>query len=109
MDREAWFQKKWAWVPRLGVLALAGVILIAAGLGLELGALMAFGVFALFPIILFVVVVSILHWKERYIGHNSNLWGALLVLETSGWFKIVYWFRHVLPDRRRSGRYRDAP
>jgi hypothetical protein len=26
-------------------------------------------------------------------------------LEASGWFKLVYFFRHILPDMRRRGRY----
>ncbi len=48
---------------------------------------------------------TIWHWKGRYIGEHSDLWGGLLLVETSGWMKLVYLFRHMLPDLRREGRY----
>jgi len=51
------------------------------------------------------VLIPIYHWKDRYIGGHNTLWGALLVIETSGWSKIIYWFRHIFPDRARTGRY----
>jgi hypothetical protein len=34
---------------------------------------------------------------------------SLLVFEASGWFKLVYLFRHILPDWRGKGRYSRAP
>jgi len=30
----------------------------------------------------------------------------LLAIETSGWFKIVYLLRHILPDIRSTWRYK---
>jgi hypothetical protein len=34
---------------------------------------------------------------------------VLILIETSGWMKLVYIFRHIVPDMRQSGRYRLAP
>jgi hypothetical protein len=107
--RDLWFEKKFAVLRRCAWLAMAGVPLVVSGLftrnaitqALEL--LLAF--FLIFPLILTLTVVPVLHWKDRYKGKHSNLWGALLVIETSGWFKIVYWFRHILPDSHDTGRY----
>ena len=53
-------------------------------------------------------VLTILHWKGRYRGSHSDLWGVVLLLEASGWFKLVYLFRHLLPDMYGRGRYADA-
>jgi hypothetical protein len=47
-----------------------------------------------------------LHWKDRYRGQHSYLWGTLILIETSGWLKLVYLFRHMVPDMLQSGRYR---
>ncbi len=60
------------------------------------------------PCFIFAYVLVILHWKERYVGNHSTLWGVLILIETSGWFKLVYIFRHILPDIRNSGRYKLA-
>lgn len=76
MKRAEWFEKKWYYLRRLGYFALGGLVLI-----------------------------PIYHWKDRYVGGHNNLWGALLVIETSGWSKVIYWFRHIFPDRARTGRY----
>lgn len=64
------------------------------------------GVLSVVPCFLFLYVLTILHWKARYRGQHSDLWGVLLLLEASGWFKLIYFFRHILPDMRRGGRYR---
>jgi len=61
------------------------------------------GVFAallIIPAVLYIYVLTLWHWKDRYRGKHSDLWGALLLLETTGWFKIVYVFRHILPEER---------
>jgi hypothetical protein len=71
--------------PSVGLVMLAVVLLLPGGLYLSL--------------------VTIWHWKSRYRGSHSDLWGALLFLETSGWFKLVYLFRHLIPDARGRGRY----
>jgi len=65
-------------------------------------------VLAAFPCLIYGYVLTILHWKARYRGNHSDLWGVLLLLEASGWFKLVYLFRHLLPDMKGRGRYSDA-
>jgi len=61
------------------------------------------------PGCIYAYVLTIWHWKDRYRGGHSDLWGALILIETSGWMKLVYIFRHVLPDMNHSGRYRLDP
>lgn len=58
------------------------------------------------PAVVYFIAVTIWHWKARYRGERSDLWGALLLLEVSGWLKLVYLFRHLIPDARGTGRYR---
>jgi hypothetical protein len=60
---------------------------------------------AMVPFMIHAVLVSIWHWKARYKGERSKLWGALLVIEVSGWFKVIYLLRHFIPDARKTGRY----
>jgi hypothetical protein len=57
------------------------------------------------PGAVYCVLVTIWHWKERYRGKHSDLWGGLIILETTSWFKIIYLFRHIIPDARGTGRY----
>jgi hypothetical protein len=57
------------------------------------------------PLFFYIYVVVIWHWKARYRGRHSDLWGALILLETSGWFKLIYIFRHLIPDMRGKGHY----
>jgi len=67
-----------------------------------------FGILAIMlalPSGVYLYVIVILHWKDRYRGRHSDLWGVLILIETSGWLKIVYFFRHILPDMSHSGRY----
>jgi hypothetical protein len=109
--RDAWLSEKIATTKKLGWAALAGLVLIPIGLALSdalflLRAMVFFlAAVAIIPIIFYVNILTIWHWKRRYRGEKSELWGALLLIKTSGWFKIVYWFRHILPDWRGSGRY----
>jgi hypothetical protein len=65
-----------------------------------------FGILLILPALVYTTVVIIWHWKDRYRGKHSDLWGALILVETSGWFKIVYIFRHLIPDMRHTGRYK---
>ena len=67
-----------------------------------------FGVLFFMPAFLYTYVVVIWHWKERYRGKHSDLWGALILIETSGWFKLVYVLRHIVPDMRNGGRYHNS-
>jgi hypothetical protein len=57
------------------------------------------------PGAIYLLLVTMWHWKERYRGKHSDLWGGLILLETTGWFKLAYLFRHIIPDARGMGRY----
>jgi len=105
MKREEWFEKKWYHLRRYGYFALGGLVLVPIGLLARLQAITFLAFLLMVPWFVWVVLIPIYHWKDRYIGGHNNLWGALLVIETSGWMKIVYWFRHIFPDRARTGRY----
>ena len=105
MRREEWFETKWHYLRRFGPFAIGGLVCAAIGVGTDRIWLALIGFLLIVPWFLWVVLIPIYHWKDRYVGDRTNLWGALLVIETSGWMKIVYWFRHVLPDRNRAGRY----
>jgi hypothetical protein len=61
------------------------------------------------PAAAYLYVVVIWHWKDRYQGKHPDLWGACLLIETTGWLKIVYFFLHILPDMQHTGRYRKDP
>ena len=105
MKRDEWFEAKWHYLRRFGPFAIGGLIRAAIGFVTDRTWLALIGFFLMVPWFVWVVLIPIYHWKDRYVGERTNLWGALLVIETSGWMKIVYWFRHVLPDRNRTGRY----
>ena len=60
------------------------------------------------PFLVYLVILIIWHWKARYRGAHSDLWGAFLLVETSGITKLAYTFRHLIPDARQTGRYRRA-
>jgi len=64
------------------------------------------GLLLFFPPFIYIYAITILHWKDRYRGKHSDLWGIVMFIETSGWSKLVYFFRHLLPDMNNSGRYR---
>jgi hypothetical protein len=96
----------------LGGLVLAGLPFIAlaaftTGLVRDIAASTA--LFFMVPGVVYIYVIVILHWKARYRGRHSDLWGVLILVETSGWMKLVYIFRHIIPDMRHSGRYNVAP
>ena len=82
-------------LKRLGWLALFGVVLIV--LAYAFGAdqlhpnrpLIVFGALALVPGLVYLIVLTIWHWKGRYRGSHSDLWGALLLIETSGWLASI--------------------
>jgi hypothetical protein len=109
--RDAWLEEKIAMTKKLGLIALIGgaAMLIGFGLKEELPKYMTvfIGLVMIIPWFFHETVFTIWHWKRRYRGEHSDLWGAILVIETSGWFKIVYWFRHILADWRGTGRYSD--
>jgi len=64
-------------------------------------------VLLILPAFVYTYVTVIWHWKNRYRGRHSDLWGTLILIETSGWMKIVYLFRHIIPDMRHTGRYHE--
>ncbi len=71
-----------------------------------LGKILAvFAAIGIVPCFIYAYVLVILHWKDRYVGNHSTLWGVLILIESSGWMKLVYIFRHLIPDLRSSGRY----
>ena len=106
---DAQFLERVALLNRLGLLAFGGALLLALAYFLpttaaQVSAAVAGGL-ALIPAAFYLVLLTLWHWKSRYRGTHSDLWGGLLVLETSGWFKLVYLFRHIIPDARGTGRY----
>lgn len=106
------FEAKFEMLKRFAKIALVAIPLLFLAFilqshppwskGLAILALLTF-----LPLFIYAYVLTILHWKSRYRGTNSDLWGVLLLLETSGWLKLVYLFRHVFPDMKSQGRYRD--
>lgn len=108
---------KFETLKRLGEMALYGLGLGAIAWATSLlhgpELLVAFcGAFAailIAPVVFFFCFMPILHWKARYRGENSDWWGVLLVLQLSGWAPLIYFFRHILPDIRRTGRYHSEP
>lgn len=86
------------------------MLLIAGGFadGSLQQALLIGGLLTTVPGFLYLFICTIWHWKDRYRGNHSDLWGALLMIESSGWFKLVYLFRHIVPDARQVGRYAAA-
>jgi hypothetical protein len=107
---DPWFTNVGDRFERLGWLALAGGLLLASCALLPEGSLrttaIVLGIVLFLPWFVYVYLLTVWHWKERYRGTHSRLWGAILLIETSGWSKILYWFRHIVPDWRGTGRYR---
>jgi hypothetical protein len=103
------FLRKVVLLKRLGWLALFGAVIGVAGIAWSDPSTppqwATLGFILVVPGMIYLLLVTMWHWKARYIGSHSNLWGGLLLLETSGWFKVVYLFRHIIPDARGSGRY----
>lgn len=107
MNATLW-QSRFQWLRRLGIAALVGLAILLPCLFLERmapPALVVVGMLLFVPGAIYLLLVTMWHWKERYRGKHSDLWGGLLLLETTGWFKLVYLFRHIIPDARGTGRY----
>jgi len=106
--KDKW-QVRFELVRTLAWLILPGFALITIALwtsGLVEKSACVAGILLLLPPLVYTYIVTIWHWKSRYRGKHSDLWGAVLLLEASGWMKIVYLFRHLIPDMRQTGRYR---
>jgi hypothetical protein len=103
------WEKRFEIIRNLGWLALASlpffVLALITSEFLRIFSAVA-AVLLILPAFIYIYVIVIWHWKDRYRGKHSDLWGALILIETSGWMKIVYLFRHILPNLRHSGRYR---
>jgi hypothetical protein len=95
-------------LKNLGFAFLAGLLAVLIGLvlrdSISTKILVGVGLVALVPGLVYLLMVTMWHWKGRYRGNHSDLWGALLLIEASGWFKLAYLFRHIIPDARQSGR-----
>ncbi len=46
-----------------------------------------------------------LAWDYRIFKRLALLALVGLVIEVSGWFKVIYLLRHFFPDARKTGRY----
>src|ERR1700739_4339777 len=93
-----WEDVKFEWLIRFAWLIVPGVALFLFALLTPstdwVYAMIAFaGVLLMLPCIIHVQLLALWHWKSRYIGDHSKLWGALFILETPGWFKLIYFFR----------------
>jgi hypothetical protein len=108
---DTWLEDRIAMTKKDGLAALAGAALVAVGFSPKrmeyMVPLIVIGAIMLVRFFIHETISTIWHWKRRYRGEHSDLCGALLVLETSGWFKIVYWFRHILLAWRGTSRYSD--
>ncbi len=104
--QEKW-RKRFEILKGLAMPAIGGVILFVAVFWLDPAPV--WYILLIFVLVLpgfiYLFVVTIWHSKDRYKGDHSDLWGALLLIESSGWFKLVYLFRHLIPDIRGTGRY----
>lgn len=101
--------KRFETIRILGWLALASPFFAVAAIATSGPARIIFTAAALglfLPGVIYIYVVTLWHWKARYRGHHSDLWGTILLIETSGWMKVVYLFRHLIPDMRKTARYR---
>ena len=105
------WEKRFLTLKKLGQIAIVGLVIMAGGfIGVSMDIWLAkvavvCGLLLAIPVFIYGYVIVFWHWKSRYRGKHSDLWGVLLCLETSGWFKIVYLFRHIIPDMSASGRY----
>jgi hypothetical protein len=101
------WEERFGLIRAFGWFAVAGLLfgLVAAftSEGRQLSMALLAALFFLPP---FLYCFVIWHWKERYRGNHSSLWGAVILLEASGWLKLVYLLRHIIPDMRHTGRYR---
>jgi hypothetical protein len=95
--------KFWGMLAALGFLGFLAVMALGDRPLTSLLLAVAFVLMA--PFLFYLVILVIWHWKARYRGSHSDLWGALLIIETSGLTKMVYLFRHLIPDARGTGRY----
>ena len=110
-SREDWFAEKFSWLKKSFIAFLIGIPFLIVGLLIQNDWAMTLLMIPFFIGFVWLLAalcfIPIIHWKDRYAGQKSNLWGFFLVFETSGWSKILYWFMHVLPDKKAQGPYTD--
>ena len=104
------FANKFRILVRLANLALVAIPLAVLAAILQNHSpwpqlLIGLAILAFLPCFIFAYVLTILHWKSRYRGAHSDFWGVVLLLESSGWLKLIYIFRHIRPDMKSQGRY----
>ena len=108
-SKEEWFAQKFSWLKRGVLVAAIGTLIGVPLIMTKIQGLSSLGglvlILSLIWLIGLLMIIPFLHWKDRYRGERSTLWVVFLVIETSGWFKIIYWFRHIFPDRKGTGRY----
>ncbi|MFY9855348.1 MAG: hypothetical protein WAK26_15865, partial [Terracidiphilus sp.] len=84
------WEKRFERIRLFGWLALAGLpFLIAIYFASDYFQIFcAVAAFVLIlPAFIYIYVIVIWHWKNRYRGEHSDLWGAIILIETSGWMK----------------------
>lgn len=104
-SQDFWQETKYEWFVIFTWLLLPGIVAVVCGVIIDTDWLAIAGILLTLPFIVHANLLVIWHWKSRYRGRHSKLWGMLILLEQTGWFKLVYIFRHVLPDYRNRGRY----
>jgi hypothetical protein len=88
--RGPWFDEKISMTKKLGLAALFGAVPIIGGLLLRgrwllPKTMLLFGAAILIiPVVFYLNILTIEHWKRRYKGEKSDFWGAILLIETSG-------------------------
>jgi len=96
------WEKRFALMRLLGKVALAGLVLAIVAIFtsdvVQILAIVSASILVL-PAFVYLYLLVIWHWKDRYRGQHSDLWGAVILIETSGWMKLVYLFRYLIPDR----------
>lgn len=87
------WRKRFELLKTFGFVALVGLIFLIAAFLASAGVIqvtfVVVGLLAVAPGMFYLVLYTMWHWKARYRGRHSDLWGALLLIETSGWLKVV--------------------
>ncbi len=108
-DAGFWKEIKYDWFEIFSWLLIPGIVALVCSVASNTdwveAALLVVAFLLVAPFIVHVNLIVLWHWKARYRGRHSKLWGALIILEQPGWSRMIYFFRHVLPDRRNRGRY----
>ena len=107
--RDFWLETKFDWFIVFCWFALAGIVLmVTSGFTNQeqiSSSLLVTGTILIVPVMVHANLLAIWHWKSRYRGSHSKLWGALMLIEITGWLRAIYLLKHVVPDRRNKGRY----